>query len=162
MSTAPKATCWSRAPLLPKSAGPTSRAGMIRRTDTARPPWPASRAEPAMAAAKPTVLGLAADLAAGRTTSRALGDDALARIADPGGEGVRTFTKVYGDEARAVADAQDRLRQAGYVASPLAGLPISIKDLFDVAGEVTLAGSTALDDQPPAPHDAPIVARLRA
>jgi len=40
----------------------------------------------------------------------------------------------------AAADAQDRLRKAGYVASPLAGLPVSVKDLFDVAGERTLAG----------------------
>src|SRR5262249_8477584 len=87
---------------------------------------------------------------------------ALARITDPSGESARTFTKVYAEQARAAADAQDRLRQAGYVASPLAGLPVSIKDLFDVAGEVTLAGSTALDDRPPATSDAPIVARLKA
>src|SRR5205085_9214989 len=50
---------------------------------------------------------------------------------------------------------------AAYVASPLAGLPVSIKDLFDVAGERTLAGSKALDDRPPATRDAPVVARLR-
>ncbi len=113
-------------------------------------------------AANQTVLGLAADLAAGRTSSCALVEAALARIADPAGEGARTFVKVYADTARAAADAQDKLRQAGYVASPLAGLPVSIKDLFDVAGEQTLAGSKALDDTPPAEHDAPIVARLRA
>jgi aspartyl-tRNA(Asn)/glutamyl-tRNA(Gln) amidotransferase subunit A len=111
---------------------------------------------------RPTILSLGADLAAGRTTSRALVDAALARIADPAGEGARTFTKVYADNARAAAEAQDQLRKAGYVSSPLAGLPVSIKDLFDVAGEVTLAGSTALDDRPPAECDAPIVARLRA
>src|SRR6516165_5888404 len=51
---------------------------------------------------------------------------------------------------------------AGYVASPLAGLPVSIKDLFDVAGKVTIAGSKALDDAPPAAADAPVVARLKA
>jgi aspartyl-tRNA(Asn)/glutamyl-tRNA(Gln) amidotransferase subunit A len=111
---------------------------------------------------KQTVLGLAAELAAGRTTSRDLVEAALAKIADPAGEGARTFTKVYADSARAAAEAQDRLRRAGYVVSPLAGLPVSIKDLFDVAGERTLAGSTALDDAPPAERDAPIVARLRA
>jgi aspartyl-tRNA(Asn)/glutamyl-tRNA(Gln) amidotransferase subunit A len=111
---------------------------------------------------KPTVLGLAADLAAGRTTSRALVEAALARIADPAGEGARTFTKVYAEHARAAADAQDQLRKAGYAASPLAGLPVSVKDLFDVANERTLAGSKALDDRPPADRDAPIVARLRA
>jgi aspartyl-tRNA(Asn)/glutamyl-tRNA(Gln) amidotransferase subunit A len=111
---------------------------------------------------RPNVLQLAAELAAGRTTSRALVEAALARIADPAGEGARTFVKAYGDSARAAADAHDLLRRAGYIASPLAGLPVSIKDLFDVAGERTLAGSRALDDQPPAAEDAPIVTRLRA
>jgi aspartyl-tRNA(Asn)/glutamyl-tRNA(Gln) amidotransferase subunit A len=110
---------------------------------------------------RPTLAALAADLAAGRTTSRELIEQALARIADPAGEGKRAFVKVYDATARAAAEAQDRLRKAGYVASPLAGLPVSIKDLFDVAGEVTLAGSRALDDVPPAKADAPIVARLK-
>src|SRR3954453_11542340 len=100
------------------------------------------------------------DLAEGRTTSRRLVEEALDKATS--GEGARTFTKVYAESARAAADAQDRLRQAGYVASPLAGLPVSIKDLFDVAGERTLAGSKALDEMPPAERDAPIVARLRA
>jgi len=110
---------------------------------------------------RPTLTALAADLAADRTTSRTLVEEALARIADPAGEGSRVFVKVYAEAARAAADAQDRLRRAGYVASPLAGLPVSIKDLFDVAGEVTLAGSRALDDASPAQADAPIVARLK-
>ncbi len=109
-----------------------------------------------------TLPHLAAELAAGRTTSRALVEDALARIADPAGEGARTFISVDAARARIAADAQDRLRQAGYVASPLAGLPVSIKDLFDVAGERTLAGSTACDDAAPATRDAAIVARLKA
>jgi aspartyl-tRNA(Asn)/glutamyl-tRNA(Gln) amidotransferase subunit A len=103
-----------------------------------------------------TVLALAAALDEGRTTSRALIEAALASIADPA-----TFIALY-DHARDVADAQDRLRRAGYRASPLAGLPVSIKDLFDVAGERTRAGSTALDDAPPARQDAAIVARLKA
>jgi aspartyl-tRNA(Asn)/glutamyl-tRNA(Gln) amidotransferase subunit A len=113
-------------------------------------------------APRPTLAKLAGDLAAGRTTSRALVEAALARIADPAGEGKRAFVKVYEQQARAAADAQDKLRAAGYVASPLAGIPVSIKDLFDVAGERTLAGSKALDDAPPAKADAPIVARLKA
>jgi aspartyl-tRNA(Asn)/glutamyl-tRNA(Gln) amidotransferase subunit A len=115
-----------------------------------------------MPTTRPTVVNLSADLAAGRTSSRALVEAALAQIADPSGEGGRTFTKVYAEQARLAADAHDRLRRAGYLASPLAGLPVSIKDLFDVAGEVTLAGSKALDDRPPAERDATIVARLRA
>jgi len=113
-------------------------------------------------ALRPTLAKLAADLAAGRTTSRALVEAALERVADPAGEGKRAFVKVYDASARAAADAQDKLRAAGYVASPLAGIPVSIKDLFDVAGERTLAGSKALDDAPPAKADAPIVARLKA
>jgi len=112
--------------------------------------------------ARPSLAQLAADLMAGRTTSRALVEEALSRIADPAGEGSRIFVKVYADAARMAADAQDRLRRAGYVASTLAGIPVSIKDLFDVAGEVTLAGSRALDDTPAATADAPIVARLKA
>src|SRR5207237_10520703 len=109
-----------------------------------------------------TVRDLAAAVASGQTTSRDLVETVLVRIADPGGEGARTFVKVYADATRAAADAQDRLRRAGYVASPLAGLPVSIKDLFDIAGERSLAGSKALDDTPPAERDAPAIARLRA
>src|SRR5271155_344651 len=109
-----------------------------------------------------SVLDTAADLANGGTSSRDLIEAALAQIADPTGEGVRTFVKVYGDSARAAADARDRLRKAGYIASPLAGLPVSLKDLFDVSGEHTLADSKALDDNPPAAGDAPVVSRLRA
>jgi aspartyl-tRNA(Asn)/glutamyl-tRNA(Gln) amidotransferase subunit A len=112
--------------------------------------------------ANPTILQLAADLAAGRTTSRKLTEAALARIEDPQGEGKRAFIKVYKTQALAAAEASDALRKAGIVPSPLAGLPVSIKNLCNVAGETTLAGSTALDDTPPAQHDAPVVARLRA
>ena len=72
--------------------------------------------------ARPTLPRLAADLAAGRTTSRTLVEEALDRIADPAGEGSRTFVKVYTEAASAAAEAQDRLREAGYVASPLAAV----------------------------------------
>ncbi|HUB95536.1 MAG TPA: amidase [Stellaceae bacterium] len=106
--------------------------------------------------AEGTVLGLAAALASGRTTSRALVEEALARVHD------RATFIALNARAREAADAQDALRRAGYVASPLAGLPVSIKDLFDVAGERTLAGSKALDDAPLAERDAVVVARLKA
>jgi len=109
-----------------------------------------------------TVSGLAADLAAGRTSSRALLEEALARIADPAGEGARAFLKVYAETARAEADLADRLRAAGVLRSPVDGLPVSVKDLFDIGGDVTRAGSKVLDDAPPAARDAPAVARLRA
>jgi len=110
----------------------------------------------------PTILQLAADLAAGRTTSRKLTEQALARIADPKGEGGRAFIKVWRDQALAAADASDVQRKVGLVPSPLAGVPVSIKNLCNVAGETTLAGSKALDDAPAAKSDAPVVARLRA
>lgn len=112
--------------------------------------------------ANPTITQLAADLAAGRTTSRTLTEEALARIADPKGEGSRAFVKVWKDQALAAAEASDTLRKAGLVPSALAGIPVSIKNLCDVAGETTLSGSKALDDAKPATADAPVVARLRA
>jgi aspartyl-tRNA(Asn)/glutamyl-tRNA(Gln) amidotransferase subunit A len=75
---------------------------------------------------------------------------------------LRNNSKVYDVTARIAAETQDHLRAAGYIASPLAGIPVSIKDLFDVAGETTLAGSRALGDAPPVWADAPVVARLKA
>ena len=63
--------------------------------------------------------------------------------------------------ARAAAAAADRAIGAGRDPGPLAGLAVSIKDLFDVAGETTGAGSAILRDAPPAIEDAPAVARLR-
>ena len=109
-----------------------------------------------------TVEALAADLAAGRTTSRALLETALSRITDPAGEGARAFMKLYAESARADADHADRLRKAGVVRSAVDGLPVSVKDLFDVAGDVTRAGSKLLAGAAPAALDAPAVARLRA
>ena len=107
-----------------------------------------------------TVAQLAADLAAGRTTSRRLTEEALARIADPKGEGTRAFMKVYAESALAEADFSDRLRKGGVRRSPVDGLPISVKDLFDVAGDVTRAGSKVHHVK--AETDAPAIARLRA
>lgn len=104
---------------------------------------------------------LAGDLDAGRTTSRALVETALARIAADGGNGGDAFVFVDADRALREADAQDALRRAGVKLSPLAGLPVSVKDLFDVAGQSTRAGSRVLDDAPAAAADAPTVARLR-
>jgi amidase/aspartyl-tRNA(Asn)/glutamyl-tRNA(Gln) amidotransferase subunit A len=63
--------------------------------------------------------------------------------------------------ARAAAAAADRAVTAGRDPGRLAGLAVSIKDLFDVAGEPTRAASVALADAGPAAHDAPAVARLR-
>ena len=109
-----------------------------------------------------TVAGLARELAEGKTTSRKLVEEALARIGDPAGEGARAFLKVYAEEARAEAEHSDRLRRAGRARSAVEGLPVSVKDLYDVAGDVTRAGSKLLAGAAPAATDAPAVARLRA
>ncbi|MGJ4997538.1 amidase [Bradyrhizobium sp. HKCCYLS3077] len=114
-----------------------------------------------MTAANPTLAALADDLAAGRTTSRKLVEDCLARIADPAGEGQRAFIHVDKDAALSAADGMDALRKANAAPSPYAGIPVSIKDLFDIRGQVTRAGSRALEDSAPAEADAPAVARLR-
>ncbi len=104
----------------------------------------------------------AAALDAGRTSSRALVEEALGRIGDPAGEGARVFVAVAAAAARAQADAMDALRRAGRAPGPFAGIPISLKDLFDVAGEPTRAGSAVLTDVAPAEAHAAVVARLLA
>jgi aspartyl-tRNA(Asn)/glutamyl-tRNA(Gln) amidotransferase subunit A len=109
----------------------------------------------------PTLASFAADLGAGRTTARALVDACLARIADPQGEGARAFLYVDAEAAIEAAEAMDRLREVNAAPSPFAGIPVSIKDLFDIKGQVTRAGSRALEDSGPADADAPVVARLR-
>ena len=104
---------------------------------------------------------LADDLNAGRVRSRDLIEAALSAIEDPAGEGARTMLKIHAAKTRDEADASDRLRAVGIVPSPIAGLPISVKDLFDLAGDVTTAGSVLLKDAPPATEDAPAIGRLR-
>src|SRR3982074_804851 len=109
-----------------------------------------------------TLTQLSADLETGKTTSRELVEQALARIADKSGEGSRAFIQVDADSARADADVSDRLRKSGVRRSAVDGLPVSLKDLFDVAGDTTRAGSKVLAGAPPAKADALAVARLRA
>lgn len=87
---------------------------------------------------------------------------AFARANDPGGEGSRTFRALREDAARGEAQTQDRLRAAGCIASPLAGLPVSIKDNIDFAGEPTRGGTKLLEGAQPARADAAVVARLKA
>ncbi len=64
---------------------------------------------------------------------------ALARVADPAGEGARACLTVYAQPARVAADAADARASAGLALGPLDGAIVSIKDLFDVAGEPTRA-----------------------
>ncbi len=90
-------------------------------------------------------------------------DAAFARIDDPQGEGVRACLTLYREQALAAADAADARARSGISLGPLDGAIVSIKDLFDVAGEVTRAGSKVLAEEgSSAAQDAPIVQRLRA
>ena len=109
----------------------------------------------------PTLASLADDLENGRTSARKLVDECITRIADPAGEGQRVFIHVDREAAIEAAEAMDRLRKAKAAPSRFAGIPVSIKDLFDIKGQVTRAGSRALDDSAPAQADATVVARLR-
>jgi len=105
---------------------------------------------------------LARDLAAGKVTASQLIEESLARIAEPAGEGARAFVKVHAEKARTAAKAADALRKAGLAPSRFAGIPIAVKDLFDLAGEPTPAGSTILAHAAAATSDAPAIARLKA
>ena len=86
---------------------------------------------------------------------RDLLEQALTRIADPKGEGARACLTVYAETARDAADAADARARHGVSLGPLDGAIVSIKDLFDVAGEPTRAGSKVLaDEAAPAEADA--------
>ncbi|MEM8571965.1 MAG: amidase [Pseudomonadota bacterium] len=102
---------------------------------------------------------LAQDLAARRTTSRDLVEVLLDRIASS--EDGPAYLTNYPDAARRMADAMDQARAHGAALPPLAGIPVSVKDLFDLEGEVTLAASRALTGSAPARVDAEAVRRLK-
>src|SRR6201985_1557598 len=103
----------------------------------------------------PTLASLADDLEQGRTSARKLVEECIAKIADPAGEGQRAFIHVDKEAALSAADAMDHLRKANAAPSRFAGIPVSIKDLFDIKGQVTRAGSRALEeDCTPAEADA--------
>lgn len=106
-----------------------------------------------------TIATRRAALARGQTSHEAIVADALQRSADSGAKHV--FTRLYADAALAAARHADAASKARVALPPLAGLPVTVKDLFDVAGEPTVAGSTLLQQAPPASADAPAVARLR-
>ena len=109
-----------------------------------------------------TIRELAAGLRSGVLSSRALVEQCLERALDPAGEGRRAFVHLDAENARRAADAVDAARRNGSERRPWAGIPISVKDLFDVAGQVTTAGSAVLQDAAPARSDADAVAQLKA
>ena len=108
------------------------------------------------------LIDLSRKLASGKLTSTGLVEQALARIDDLAGQGDLAFLSVYRERALDEAARIDNARRQGWSLPTFAGIPLSIKDLFDVAGETTRAGSHVLDEQAPASTDADIVTALRA
>ncbi|EYS92841.1 amidase [Cupriavidus sp. SK-4] len=96
----------------------------------------------------------------GATSRAQIIEQAAALAATPAAEAV--FLHSTFEAAAQVARAADAAGRAGKALHPLAGLPVSVKDLYDVAGEVTSAASLVRKDAAPAAADATVVARLRA
>ncbi|MGU3574969.1 amidase [Brucellaceae bacterium C25G] len=109
-----------------------------------------------------TLSQLASDLENGVTTSVQLTENYLTRIDDPLGEGARAFIKVDHKKALASAHIADQLRAANLHPSPFTGIPIAVKDLFDLKGEPTPAGSKVLANAEPATVDAAAIAKLKS
>jgi len=104
---------------------------------------------------------IAASVRSGRTTAREVVETLLAAIEDTH-DRLNAFTTVTADGALNEADAVDAIVRVGGDPGPLAGVPYSVKNLFDLAGVVTVAGSKINRDDPPAERDATCVQRLRA
>lgn len=104
---------------------------------------------------------LAAAVRAGEVSARAVAEAALARI-DAVDPVLNAFTDVTRERALAEADALDAARSAGVPLGPLAGVPFAVKNLFDLKGLPTRAGSKINRDRAPAARDATLVERLGA
>lgn len=106
-------------------------------------------------------LEIAAAVRSGQLHAETVIEASLAQAASRGRD-LNCFSSIFADEARAQARAIDQAVAAGRDPGPLAGVPVGVKNLFDVAGHTTIAGSRLLRDAPPAARDASILARLRA
>ena len=113
-----------------------------------------------MSDATTSALAIAAAVRAGKTRAHDVVAGALERIARRDAT-LNAFTSVLRDRALADADAIDHRLASGADAGPLAGVPFAAKNLFDIAGVTTLAGSKINADNAPATRDATAVARLR-
>jgi aspartyl-tRNA(Asn)/glutamyl-tRNA(Gln) amidotransferase subunit A len=105
-------------------------------------------------------VAIAGEVRAGNLSAVAVAESALAAIS-AGDDAVNSFTAVLAEQALADAGLIDDRVAAGVDPGPLAGVPFAVKNLFDVAGEVTVAGSQISAADPPAEADAEAVARLR-
>lgn len=108
-----------------------------------------------------TAAAIARDVASGRVTAERVAEAALDRIAALDGR-IGAFTHLASGRALTTARAVDAARAAGDAPGPLAGVPFAVKNLFDLAGVTTVAGSLINRDDPPAPRDAALVERLEA
>ncbi|HYM03226.1 MAG TPA: AtzE family amidohydrolase [Stellaceae bacterium] len=113
-----------------------------------------------MMTAKPGALGIADAVRRGAVSAREVTEAALTRI-EAGNPRLNAFTAVTADRARGEAAAIDAKRARGEALGPLGGVPYAVKNLFDVAGLTTLAGSKIDAENPPAKADATAVRRLR-
>ena len=86
----------------------------------------------------------------------------LQQLDQLGEESRRIFTQLYADAALEAAQASDQRAARGLTLGPLDGKLVSVKDLLDLAGQVTTAGAAMRRSSAPAEHDAPVVQRLRA
>jgi AtzE family amidohydrolase len=105
-------------------------------------------------------LQIAARIRAGEVSAAQVVEETLADIARRN-PAINAFTQVTAQRARTEAANIDRLRAGGKALPPLAGVPYAVKDLFDVAGLPTTAGSAINKSSPPASSDAVLVARMR-
>ncbi|TPG61117.1 AtzE family amidohydrolase [Roseomonas nepalensis] len=108
-----------------------------------------------------TAAGIAAAVAAGEVTAQAVTEAALARVAARNGL-LNAFTDVLAARALATAGRVDARRAAGERPGPLAGVPFAVKNLFDIEGLPTRAGSLINRERAPAARDAALVRRLEA
>lgn len=108
-----------------------------------------------------SIVEIAGEIRAGRVTARAVTEAALSRIARLDGD-INAFTSVTGNRALAAADAIDADLAAGRPVGPLAGVPFAVKNLFDIEGRPTLAGSKIRRDAAAPARDATLVNRLAA
>jgi aspartyl-tRNA(Asn)/glutamyl-tRNA(Gln) amidotransferase subunit A len=108
-----------------------------------------------------TLRSIISGLSSAQITSCELVDRALARAADGDGEGSRVFISISPAPAMEAARQLDARRKRGDSLPSLAGIPVSVKDLFDIEGEVTRAGSRLRERAAPAERDAPVIERLR-
>lgn len=108
----------------------------------------------------PDAVTLAADIRQGKTSAQAVMQTTLDRIRQVDGQ-LNCFTTVLADQAQQAAAAVDAAIASGQTPGPLAGVPFAVKNLFDMAGVVTLAGSKINQENPPAQQDATLIARLK-